>query len=132
MRRSAHGPCKATSDGTRLTTGASALTELRKPSAEELRRDVTDAMTTNETSFFRDIKPFEELRTFVLPEMLGRRQERALTRVEMEPWAAQEAGRLQRKRFRVSLSTCWDERSAATETFSGRAGRRCWRWMCRA
>ncbi|HAE48778.1 MAG: chemotaxis protein CheR [Tistrella sp.] len=60
------------------------IAELRKPSAEELRRDVTDAMTTNETSFFRDIKPFEELRTFVLPEMLGRRQDRRQLRI----WSA--------------------------------------------
>jgi chemotaxis protein methyltransferase CheR len=39
----------------------------------ELHRQVVDAMTTNETSFFRDIHPFDVLRQTVLPELIARR-----------------------------------------------------------
>src|SRR3546814_5209539 len=37
--------------------------------------DVIDAMTTNATSFFRDIHPFNALRDTVLPEIIERSQE---------------------------------------------------------
>lgn len=43
-------------------------------------RQVVEAMTTNETSFFRDIHPFDTLRTLVVPEILQQRaKERTLT-----------------------------------------------------
>lgn len=38
-----------------------------------LHRKVVDAMTTNETSFFRDLHPFDTLRKEVLPEIMKRR-----------------------------------------------------------
>jgi chemotaxis protein methyltransferase CheR len=38
-----------------------------------LRERVVDAMTTNETSFFRDSHPWETLRTTVLPELIAKR-----------------------------------------------------------
>jgi chemotaxis protein methyltransferase CheR len=38
-----------------------------------LHRKVVDAMTTNETSFFRDFHPFEALRKSILPELINKR-----------------------------------------------------------
>jgi chemotaxis protein methyltransferase CheR len=38
-----------------------------------LHRKVVEAMTTNETSFFRDFHPFETLRKSILPELMTRR-----------------------------------------------------------
>ena len=40
---------------------------------EQLLSDITEAMTTNESSFFRDIKPFENFRNVILPDLLEKR-----------------------------------------------------------
>jgi len=45
---------------------------LRDGGASPLRRKVLDAITNNETWFFRDSYPFEALKTVILPPMLGR------------------------------------------------------------
>ncbi len=42
--------------------------------ASQLHEEVVDALTTNETTFFRDFSPFESLRTQVLPELIERRR----------------------------------------------------------
>lgn len=56
------------------------VAHLRSQPANGLPRKVVEAMTTNETSFFRDLHPFEALRTLVIPEVMRRRQaERRLT-----------------------------------------------------
>jgi chemotaxis protein methyltransferase CheR len=39
-----------------------------------LHEKVVDAMTSNETSFFRDLHPFEALRVAILPELIRRRE----------------------------------------------------------
>lgn len=46
---------------------------LRAGGGATLAEAVVDAMTTNETSFFRDIHPFEALRLHVLPQVLAAR-----------------------------------------------------------
>jgi chemotaxis protein methyltransferase CheR len=47
---------------------------LRQPGAEALMREVVEAMTTNESFFFRDDKPFQHFRAQALPRMLTARQ----------------------------------------------------------
>ena len=46
---------------------------LRGPACEALASDVVEAMTTNETLFFRDQKPFNHLRGSELPRLLASR-----------------------------------------------------------
>lgn len=55
-----------------LTSIDELVTQLRSPN-HSLRQQVVDAMTTNETSFFRDQVPFEILRTIIIPDLLARR-----------------------------------------------------------
>ena len=51
---------------------------LRQRADEDLACDVIDAMTTNETLFFRDARPFEHLRTHALPMLQASRPGRTL------------------------------------------------------
>lgn len=57
--------------------GMSTVTELAaklsSSSFGELHEQVVDAMTTNETSFFRDIHPFEVLKKEILPPLIAAR-----------------------------------------------------------
>jgi chemotaxis protein methyltransferase CheR len=49
------------------------VARLREPTAGALAERVTQAMTTNETSFFRDVAPFQALRTTALPAVMTAR-----------------------------------------------------------
>jgi chemotaxis protein methyltransferase CheR len=60
------------------------IAHLRPLPRNPLHRKVVEAMTTNETSFFRDIHPFETLRTRVLPELLARGR----GRTPLQIWSA--------------------------------------------
>ena len=52
---------------------------LRAKQDEALRQRVVEAMTTNETSFFRDLQPFEALRSTIVPALIkARSSERVL------------------------------------------------------
>ena len=46
------------------------LATLRAKKEETLLREVTDALTTNESFFFRDQKPFDAFRDLMLPQIL--------------------------------------------------------------
>lgn len=53
--------------------------ELRKGQDLRLSTAVTETMTTNETSFFRDKTPFEDLKNIILPALIeSRKQQRSL------------------------------------------------------
>lgn len=45
----------------------------RKPGGIAIEHDIINVMTTNETSFFRDIHPFEHLKKKILPDLLNKR-----------------------------------------------------------
>ena len=57
---------------------------LRSKKDEKLMVDVTEAMTTNESFFFRDNRPFEQFKEIVLPHMLEARAARKQIRI----WSA--------------------------------------------
>jgi chemotaxis protein methyltransferase CheR len=78
---------------TRLTpiarlSGATSLEDfvnmLKAGKPAHLHRAVAEAMTVNETSFFRDIGPFEMLRKVVLPRLIEQQMERRRLRI----WSA--------------------------------------------
>ncbi len=81
-------PSKAYLVESRLTPvarqhGMETLTELvealKKPTSRELTQQVVEAMTTNETSFFRDVHPFDALKQVIIPKLLETRaRERAI------------------------------------------------------
>src|SRR5476649_305075 len=52
-----------------FSTVSALLTALRSKRDEKLAASVTDAMTTNETFFFRDKAPFDQFKSDVLPAL---------------------------------------------------------------
>jgi chemotaxis protein methyltransferase CheR len=52
---------------------AEMIAQLRSRSANDLHMKVIEAMTTNETSFFRDFPAFQALRNTLLPDLIARR-----------------------------------------------------------
>ncbi len=64
--------------------GIAELVLKMKAGAEALTSDVVDAMTTNETFFFRDKIPFDHLRDTILPQLIPARANRRALRI----WSA--------------------------------------------
>lgn len=60
------------------------VASVRKNRSKELVDEITDAMTTNESLFFRDVKPFEQFNDFVMPTMLKARSAAKTIRI----WSA--------------------------------------------
>ena len=61
--------------------GIAELVQKMKGGSEALISDVVEAMTTNETFFFRDKIPFDHLRETILPMMLQARASRRVLRI---------------------------------------------------
>jgi chemotaxis protein methyltransferase CheR len=61
--------------------GLAELVQKLKSGAEALAAEVVEAMTTNETFFFRDKVPFDHLKATVLPELLQARASRRSLRI---------------------------------------------------
>lgn len=71
--------------------GAANFSELfykaRADSSCKLRGKIIEAITTNETSFFRDTSPFELLRHKLIPELIDKRSKSG-TRIPLRIWSA--------------------------------------------
>ena len=57
-----------------LPSAAAFIAKLREPDANGLVDELVEAMVTTETSFFRDVHPFEVLKKTVLPELIAARR----------------------------------------------------------
>lgn len=86
-------------------SGISALVQKMKGGATSITAGVVEAMTTNETFFFRDKVPFDHFRDSIMPEILHARANRRSIRI----WCA--AGSTGQEPY--SLAMCLKEMSAA-------------------
>jgi len=64
------------------------LGKARGDMSNMLRKKVVEAITTNETSFFRDTAPFELLRNKLIPELIDSRSRNGTKRVPIRIWSA--------------------------------------------
>jgi chemotaxis protein methyltransferase CheR len=75
---------------------------LRTAGAEPLIRQVVEAMTTNESFFFRDDKPFQHFRNQALPRLLGSRA----AGVPLRIWSAASSSGQEAYSVAMILSEC--------------------------
>lgn len=57
------------------------IAAMRKNPTSPLASELVDAMTTNETSFFRDVHPFDSLRDDILPKLIESRRDTKRIRI---------------------------------------------------
>ena len=62
------------------------VASVRSNKDSNLNNDVVEAMTTNESFFFRDIKPFESLKNSVLPQIIPARKAAGAKKIRI--WSA--------------------------------------------
>jgi chemotaxis protein methyltransferase CheR len=89
--------------------GISELVQKMKGGSSSIISQVVEAMTTNETFFFRDKVPFDHFRASIMPEILQARASRKSIRI----WCA--AGSTGQEPY--SLAMCLKEMSAAIAGF---------------
>ena len=97
------------------------ISAIRTNRQESLLRDVTEAMTTNESLFFRDSKPFEQFRRDILPMLMKTREATRRLRIwsaacstGQEPYSLamnlqEEAAKLQGWRIEILATDLSDE-----------------------
>lgn len=68
----------------RLSSLDELVNMLQKGQSPKLAKDVIEAMTINETYFFRDKSPFDQFRSFMLPALIAARQNEKRLRI----WSA--------------------------------------------
>jgi len=56
------------------------VSRLKEATSSPLHSQVVEALTTQETSFFRDVHPFDALRQAIIPELMARRSREGGTR----------------------------------------------------
>lgn len=56
-----------------LASISALVSQLRRTTQSPLHARVVEAMTTNETSFFRDVAPFDAMRQVIIPQMIANR-----------------------------------------------------------
>jgi chemotaxis protein methyltransferase CheR len=78
--------------------GISELVQKMKSGGERLTVDVVEAMTTNETFFFRDKVPFDHFRNTVIPKLMQARAARKALRI----WCA--AGSTGQEPYSLAMS----------------------------
>ncbi|MGA3028681.1 MAG: protein-glutamate O-methyltransferase CheR [Bryobacteraceae bacterium] len=71
---------------TRCGSYSGLLQRAKSDSSRALERRIVDAITTNETFFFRDTAPFDLLRHKIIPELIDRRTRAGAARIRI--WSA--------------------------------------------
>ncbi len=64
------------------------LLKAKADSSEQLKRDIVDAISTNETFFFRDSVPFDLMRNKIVPDIIDRRRRNATGAIPFRVWSA--------------------------------------------
>jgi len=61
-------------EGEKFPSFKELIFKLRNENFNGFHQKIIEAMTTNETSFFRDVHPFETFKNFILPEFIEKRK----------------------------------------------------------
>lgn len=99
----------------KLSTLNDLCSVLQRNPKGDLHREVVEAMTTNETMFFRDVPLWEELKTLILPELIElRKQTRRLRFWSAASSSGQEAYTLAITLLELGLAN-WDIQILGTD-----------------